>query len=149
MPREAAAVEDTVAFIVPNAPMPPPSELTEQEVRYWRALVDAFPGDRFGADDHVLLVELVRAQARARQINEQLELMRTRALTMTTVPGNKIRRVFIQLAQEAREESRLIAMLCVKLRLATQTRQRKIVADRERERMATGPRPWETIAGQH
>jgi hypothetical protein len=90
----------------------------------------------------------MRHMSTARQINEQLDLMRRVRLIGPSPERAKARQVFCQLARQAREESKLIAMLSVKLRLADQSKTRKILAEAERERMPVGPRPWDVI-GQH
>jgi hypothetical protein len=129
--------------------LPPPAELSKDEARYWVALVGQFPRERFDIDDVPLLVELCRHQNLARKINVELNAMRRTRLIGPSPERVKVRAMFNQLLRAAREETKLITNICVKLRLAQQTSERKIVAERERARMATGPRPWDTIAGQH
>src|SRR6266511_1637736 len=124
--------------------MAPPAELSKDEARYWIALVHAFPAERFDVDDVPLLTELCRHQSLAQKINVELNAMRRTRLIGPSPERVKVRAMFNQLLRAAREESKLIANLCVKLRLAQQTSERKIVAERERARMATGPRPWDT-----
>jgi hypothetical protein len=53
------------------------------------------------------------------------------------------RTVFFQLLRQAREQSKLIADLSVKLRLVPQMTTRARDAARERARTPVGPRPWE------
>jgi hypothetical protein len=48
----------------------------------------------------------------------------------------------VQLARQAREESKLIAQLSVKLRMCNQSRTRKDLGEAERERMPVGRPPW-------
>jgi hypothetical protein len=147
MPKTSVAAQEMAEFALPAAPMPPPDELTEEEARDWVALVSAFPGERFGPDDRALLVELVRHQATARKLAEELDAMRRVRLIGPSPERAKARQMFCQLARYAREESRVIMMLSVELRLADQSSTRKIIAERERERTATGPRPWDTTPG--
>jgi hypothetical protein len=148
MPKESAAAQEMTPFALSAAPLPPPDSLNEEEAGYWRGLVGQFPRERFDVDDVPLLVELMRHMSTARQINEQLDLMRRVRLIGPSLERAKARQVFCQLARQAREESKLIAMLSVKLRLADQSKTRKILAEAERERMPVGPRPWDVI-GQH
>jgi hypothetical protein len=112
------------------------------------ASLGAFPGDWFGPDHRPLLVELVRHQAIARQLAEQLAQMRKRVLNVPTPHVAKQRAIFIQLVKLARMETETIVLLSVKLRLVPQAQQRSRNAGIERERSATGPRPWDS-AGQH
>jgi hypothetical protein len=127
----------------PVRPMEPPDYLTSEQAADWRALVGAFPAERFGPDSVPVLVELVRHQAIARQLDENLAGMRRRILTSDSPTGVKQRRMFIQLVRAHAAESQLIAMLSVKLRLADQSKTRKVLAEAERERTPTGPRPWD------
>jgi len=140
----SAGSGDVVPFTVAAPPMPPPAELNAEEAQYWHALVDAFPGQRFGADDRVLLIELVRHQHLSHRVNVELDGLRQLNLTGTTARDSKARAMFMELASIARDEARLIAALATKLRLATQSNVRKIVAERERARTTTRPPPWET-----
>lgn len=143
MPKESAAAQEVTPFALSAAPLPPPDSLSDEEAGYWRGLVGQFPRERFDVDDVPLLVELMRHMSTARQINEQLDLMRRVRLIGPSPERAKVRQVFAQLARMAREESKLIATLSVKLRLAAQTKTRKVLADAERARTATGPRPWD------
>jgi hypothetical protein len=143
MPRASASAEDVVPFTVPAEPMPPPAELNEIEAGYWHALVDAFPPERFGADDRVLLIELCRHQSISRRVNGELDGLRGDDLVGPGRSTARTRTTFMQLAKVARDEAKLIATLSVKLRLARQTSERLINHQRERERMATGRAPWD------
>jgi hypothetical protein len=143
MPRVSAVSEDVVPFTVAATPMPPPPELSPEQAQYWHGLVDAFPASRFGADDQVLLVELCRHQDLSRRINAELDGLRQQKLTGTSACDRRVRTMFMELAHIARDEARVISMLATKLRLATQSNVRKIVAERERARTAPGVTPWE------
>jgi hypothetical protein len=143
MPKESAAAQGMTPFAIASAPMPPPRGLSAEEAGYWHALVDNFPGDRFGPDDRPLLTELCRHQATARQIARELDAMRRVRLIGPSPERATVRQVFAQLARMAREESKLIATLSVKLRLAAQTKTRKVLAEAERARTPIGPRPWD------
>jgi hypothetical protein len=143
MPKTSVAEAETIPFALPGSPMAPPAELSTDEARYWIALVHAFPAERFGPDDVPLLVELCRHQNLARKINVELDAMRRTRLIGPSPERAKARAMFNQLLRASRAESELIAMLCTKLRLAHQSSERKIVAARARERMGTGPRPWD------
>jgi hypothetical protein len=96
-----------------------------------------------------VLVELVRHMAISAKLNEEIGGMRRARLTGASPERAKLRRAYCQLVAAHAAESHLIAMLSVKLRLVDQSKSRKVLADAERERTPTGPRPWDTIAGQH
>jgi hypothetical protein len=57
------------------------------------------------------------------------------------------RAIFLQLAQMAREESRVITDLALKLRFCKQTRLNSVTAENARKRLHNGPKPWEVIVG--
>jgi hypothetical protein len=154
MARPSAAAAEQIAFAIPTAPLPPPADLTPEQQADWRALVEPFAPGRFKPDQVPVLVELMRAQSRARQINEQLATLRKRDLTADTTGGAKRRSIFMQLRDMADAETRLISSLSTKLRLTDQSNVRKALASAEREKMATGPRPWDDwrhdkSGGQH
>jgi hypothetical protein len=143
MPRQSAVAAELAAYAIPGQPLPPPEYLTEEQQRDWRALVEPFAPGRFKPDQVPVLVELMRAQSRARQVNEQLATLRKRDLIADTTGGAKRRAIFMQLRDMADAETRLISSLSTKLRLVDQSNVRKALASAEREKMATGPRPWD------
>jgi hypothetical protein len=136
------------AYAVPGRVLPPPEYLTEEQRRFWKALVDPFPPERFSVDHESALVELVRHQAIAAQLNEQLSALRRRDLNRDSKSVNATRRIFLQLADAARHETRIITSISTKLRLLDQSKERKSLATARREQMGVGPKPWEThLAG--
>jgi hypothetical protein len=130
-PKISAAEADVLPFAIPTAPLPPPSYLTPEQQEDWRALVEPFAPGRFKPDQTPVLVELVRAQSRARQINEQLSELRKRDLTADTAGGAKWRAIYMQLRDMADAETRLISSLSTKLRLTDQSNVRKARRARE------------------
>jgi len=144
MARQSATAAEQIAFAIPTAPLPPPDYLTAEQAEFWRALVESFAPGRFKPDQVPVLVELMRAQSRARHINEQLATLRKRDLTSDTKGGREQRAIYMQLRDMADAETRLISSLSTKLRLTDQSNVRKALATAEREKMATGPRPWDT-----
>jgi hypothetical protein len=154
MAKPSAAAVEQIAYAVPGKPLPAPSYLTEEQQADWRALVEPFAPGRFKPDHVPVLVELMRAQSRARQVNEQLATLRKRDLTSDTAGGAKRRAIYMQLRDMADAETRLISSLSTKLRLTDQSNVRKALASAEREKAATGPRPWDDwrhdkSGGQH
>jgi hypothetical protein len=143
MAKPSAAALEQIAYAVPGKPLPPPNYLTEEQQADWRALIEPFAPGRFKPDQVPVLVELMRAQSRARQINEQLATLRKRDLIADTAGGAKRRAIYMQLRDMADAETRLISSLSTKLRLTDQSNVRKALASAEREKMAVGPRPWD------
>jgi hypothetical protein len=143
MARPSAVAVEQIAYAIPGKPLPAPSYLTDEQQADWRALVEPFAPGRFKPDQVPLLVELMRAQSRARQVNEQLATLRKRDLTADNKGGATRRAIFMQLRDMADAEARLITSLSTKLRLVDQSNVRKALASAEREKMATGPRPWD------
>ena len=148
MPRASAVATATAESAVFTAPMEPPVTLDEEQARFWRELVGNFPSERFNVGDRPLLTELCRHQAIARKVHEELEKMRGCVLSAETPGVAKRRAVFLQLLRTAGEETRIISMLCVKLRLGTQSRTEKRVAEAEHSRMGVGARPWDVVGQQ-
>jgi hypothetical protein len=138
MPRLSSVAAEVTPFALASEPMPPPEGLTPEQSADWNRLVRAYPAERFDAGSVPLLTELVRHQARSRQINETLDELRQTGLT-----GTEARRIFTSLTRAAREEAKLLMTLCVKLRLANQSSERKDHAEAARRAMAMGRAPWE------
>jgi hypothetical protein len=143
MARPSAAAVEQIAYAIPAAPLPAPDYLTDEQKADWRTLVEPFAPGRFKPDQVPVLVELMRAQSRARHVNEQLATLRKRDLTSDTKGGRERRAIYMQLRDMADAETRLISSLSTKLRLTDQSNVRKALATAEREKMATGPRPWD------
>jgi hypothetical protein len=143
MPRVSSASAQVTELTFPATPLPAPAELTEEQKAFWHALVDAFPASRFGPDQRPALIELVCAQARSQQLNEQLGELRDLNLNATGAAGDRRRKMFATLAKLARQESHTILTACVKLRLCDQSKSRKDHAEAERRAMAIGPKPWD------
>jgi hypothetical protein len=142
-PKVSAAEAEVLPFALEGTPLSPPPELSEEEAGYWRGLVDPFPAERFQVDAVPTLIELCRAMGRSRKLAEQLDEMRHKRLLGVSSEHVKTRQMFIQLARQAREEAKLIAVLSQKLRLTDQSKHEKRSAQAQRERMAIGPRPWD------
>jgi len=140
MPRSSAAAAEMHEHAVAGEPMAPPAGLSAEEARDWAVLADA---GRLGCDQAPLLTQLVRAMARSRRIAVELAALGERSPAGSIKAGREAWVAYLQLAAASREEAKLVAVLCVKMRLAKQTKTRLITAERERERTPTGPRPWD------
>jgi hypothetical protein len=144
MPRIAAVAAEQAEFILPNAPLPVPEGLTEEQAGYWRDLVHAYPAERFRPDAVPVLIELCQQMALSRQINEQLDEMRHVRLNGLSAKDAKVRRTFGQLAKLAQQTTHQISMLSTKLRLTDQSKRRDTNGARARNAaMPSGPRPWD------
>jgi hypothetical protein len=95
------------------------------------------------------MVELVRHMSYSAQIAEALDSMRAAPLAGMDREAKAQRLLFIRLLHEAREQSRLISSLSVKLRLTPQAQTVARDVARERARTPAGRRPWEfgVVAG--
>jgi len=141
MPRLSAIATEAAEHALAPAPLPAPDGLTPEEVTLWRGLADAGGLD---AGNGPVLRELIAAMSRSRRVNSALEAMGGKSLTGSSKAGKEARAVYLQLAAASVAEARLISVLSTKLRLSKQARTRSVIAERERERRATGPRPWDT-----
>lgn len=123
---------------------PPPPELTEEQRQFWVRICTDLPANHVRSDCTPVLAELCRHLSYAAQIAEALDSMRTVPLADTGRTKNIQRTVFFQLLKHAREQSKLIADLSIKLRLLPQVTTRARDAARERARTPVGSRrPWE------
>jgi hypothetical protein len=105
--------------------------LTPEQQQFWRAICVDLPPGHVRSDCTPVLVELVRAQSYSAKLAEALASLRTTPLAgMTEVQ----RAAFFQLLRHAREQSKLIADLSIKLRLVPQVTTRARDAARLRER---------------
>jgi len=138
MPRVSSIASETTPFALAGEPLAAPEGLSPEQLADWNRLVGAYPAERFDAGSVPLLTELVRHQARSRQINETLDELRQTGLT-----GSEARRIFNSLTRAAREEAKLLVTICTKLRVAPQTKERKDHAEAAHRRMALGRAPWE------
>jgi hypothetical protein len=146
MPRTSQEAELCTRYAITNPPPPPPSDLTQEQQRFWRAICTDLPAGHVRSDCTPVMVELCRHLSYAVQVAEALASVRAVPLANMT----KVQRaIFFQLLRQAREQSKLIADLSVKLRLVPQMTTRARDAARLRERTPIGPRPWdwEVIAG--
>jgi hypothetical protein len=143
MARHSAAEQAALASAIEGPTLAPPPELSAEEAQSWREITASLPPSWFDSGNAPVLAELCRHMALSRQIAEELATMRKRKLTSDTPHGAKQREIFRQLLQAAREESRLIAMLSVKLRLTNSSHRRDERYDDRRRLALQGRRPWE------
>jgi hypothetical protein len=136
------AAQAAVAFALDHPPIEPPPYLIEEEATFWRQIVADLPHGHIKSDNTPVLCELCRHLVYSRQVAEQLrELRQTRLTTQGPTPS-KNRSIFNQLLTAARDETRVIANLSVKLRLCSGPRDDNRTVEAERERTASGPKPW-------
>jgi hypothetical protein len=131
----------------PEADLIAPYAIEAQEqAQCWRELMAGLPADWVTSATAPLLVEFCRHIIYARQVAEELTRMRKTSLSGTQ-DAEIDRAIFLQFAQMAREESRVIADLALKLRFCKQTRLNSVTAENARKRLHNGPKPWEVIVG--
>jgi hypothetical protein len=145
MPRTSAAAQEMASCAIPGEPIPAPDGLSPEQRKDWQDLVGALPVSWFSPHDRPLLVELVRHQAIARQLSAEIAKMRRWSLNDLSARTAKRRAIFVRLLRTAVLESETIARLCTRLRLTPQAQRRSRDAGIERERMPTGPRPWDAL----
>src|SRR5262249_1688515 len=108
-------------------PRPPaPKELSPEEAREWREIVDALPADFFRREFQPLMECFVRAICAARDIARRLK-----------APGLDLRTLNLLSAMQARETSAIVS-LARSMRFTPRARYEK---DKRLPRHA--PRPWE------
>jgi hypothetical protein len=142
MPRKSAAAQEIVACAIPGEPVAAPDGLSPEQKKDWQDLVGNL-SNWFSAHDKPLLIELVRHQAIARKIAEELSAMRRQCLNVATPHVSKQRTIFIRLVRVAAQETEVISKLCTRLRLTPQSQQRSRDAGIARERAPSGQRPWD------
>jgi hypothetical protein len=141
MARQSVAAAVAAEHAIAPAPMEPPSYLTAEEAAEWRTLVDA---GRLGVDQGPLLAALVLAMSRSSRLAAALATMDGKSLAGSSKAGRETRDVFLRLASASVAEAKLVSALSTKLRFSKQSAVRSVTADRERERVGSGPRPWDT-----
>jgi hypothetical protein len=119
MPRTSNEAEVIAAYATQTAPPSPPSNLTEEQRRYWIAIVADLPAGYIRSDTTPCLIELVRAMSYATQVSETLTAMRNAELGGE---DETQRETFAELLQMSREQSRVISLLSTKLRFTVQAR---------------------------
>ena len=132
--RKAAAALSIVAAEDKFRRPEPPDELTEAEGRVWKAVVAVKPTDWFAADNLPLLKDYCRHVVRQDKISEMINSHSVYASDPEAV------KVYDKLIRLSDLESKAIAMLATKMRLAHSSKFRQ-------ENVKTNPsprkRPWE------
>jgi hypothetical protein len=136
------AAHEAVAFALDHPAIEPPPYLIEEEATFWRQIVADLPHGHIKSDNTPVLCELCRHLVYSRQVAEQLREMRETRLTTQGPTPSKNRSIFNQLLTAARDETRVIANLSVKLRLCSSPRDTGHVVEAERARTPSGRKPW-------
>jgi hypothetical protein len=146
MPRTSEEADLISPYAIAAPKLEPPEALTPEQAQCWREVMAGLPSDWVTSATAPLLVEYVRHITYARKVAEQLTQMRE--LPLLDAEGAETNRaIYFEFAQMARDESRIVADLAIKLRFCKQTRINSVTAERARNRLRTGPKPWEIIAG--
>lgn len=130
-PKSAAELA-TVHTFTRKAPKPP-ARLTEDQGEIWQALAKAKPPEHFTPDDLPLLAELCRAYDAADKLAERID----RGIAKYTP---EVLRTLMGLRDK---ESRRAVTLATKLRLTSQSRYGKEVADTLSRRAGRTNPPWQ------
>ena len=128
------ATANVVSF--PQAERPkPPANLTPQQQRAWREIVEALPASWFPRETWPLLEQYVRHADQARRIAKLIEQARASEWSDGT---------YLKLLAAQRRETQALKSLASSLRLSQQARLRPETAARRREGPGAGDkRPWE------
>jgi hypothetical protein len=116
----------------------PPHDLTDEEVEVWAAVVSTEPSEWFNASTVPLLAQYCRHVVQAKRVAELIERAtgdidpETKCATLTVGDYDRLLRM-----QE--RESRAIATLAVKMRIAQQS----TTNHRGNKKTIAGHRPWE------
>ena len=88
----------------------PPAELTEEQAKEWREVVDALPANWFPRETHVLLINLCRLTCRQRLLDSTIN-------EMEKDPEVRKTQAYRDMIKEDREILRMIGQICSKMRL--------------------------------
>jgi hypothetical protein len=147
MPRSSPEAVSMARYAVEAPKLEPPKDLTREQAQCWRDILADLPADWVTSAVVPLLVEYCRHISYAKKVAEQLDRMRTTPLTGTE-DADSNRATYLEFAELARQESRLISDLGIKLRFCKQTRINSVTAAHARNRLHGGPKPWEfSVAG--
>jgi len=130
-----SVAELSVAAPLKAIPRPdaPYDLLDDEQICEWRGIVDALPADWFGRGSWPLLTQYVRCTIRCRRLAQLIH--REEHGSEKAVDLDE----YLKLLAAEREESRVLASLALKLRLAPVSLKRQ---DRT-EAPHPGPLPWE------
>ena len=127
----------SVTPVLPVQRPEPPSELTEEQAKEWRATVARMPADWFGPEVRPLLTQYVRHIANARAIVQLIDVFTPAQLA----DDNGLRR-FARLTRLAERETRAMSSLATRMRLTPQSRYTPHRAATT-ARASTQRKPWE------
>ena len=109
----------------------PPRELTDEEVRVWRAVVSSEPADWFSPSTSPLLAQYCRHVVHTKRIAEMIE--------RATCDPNLAVTDYERLLKMQQRESQSVAMLAMKMRLAQQA----TITHRGNKKPSGTRKPWE------
>jgi len=88
----------------------PPAELTEEQAKEWREVVDALPANWFPRETHVLLINLCRLTCRQRLLDSTIN-------EMEKDPEVRKTQAYRDMIKEDREILKMIGQVSSKMRL--------------------------------
>ena len=136
MARQSDVLQAPPLAVVPQPPLPAPSELTEEQQGFWRGICEH---GRFHPDCKPVLTELVRHMSYSAMVASMLDAMRDADL----VRSDKRRAVYAELLKMHLEQSKRIASLCTKLRMTAQSQIELRRAEAARRSAPTTAPPWQ------
>ena len=138
--RKSAASGLAVVRSIERLPQAP-AELTADQAEVWCRVVATKPADWFQADSQPVLMEYCRSIVLAREIAQQVnDFDRTK---LVDYEGFKL---WKELTQMQREQSKLVAMLAVRMRLTQQSKYEARGAATASKRAGL-QRPWSVLEG--
>jgi hypothetical protein len=133
--RKSAEAQSVVVALVPGVRPDPPSELSPEQAKTWRATVNQMPADWFAGCSGVLLRQLCQHVSYSRWLAAELAAVRT-------LEGKGIDR-FDKLSRMHLRESKAISSLMTKLRLTPQSKYSARAAATAAKSAPTR-KPWES-----
>jgi hypothetical protein len=117
-----------------------PYDLTDEEAGVWRGVIEQMPANWFGAPTFPLLTQYCRHVVRSRRIASLINAAEMTDVTKTETVEFDIQ-AYDQLLKMQERESRAIATLATKMRLAQQS---TIAPDLKKKGAIGLKRPWES-----
>lgn len=114
----------------------PPDELTDEQARIWREIVDQLPADWFRRENFPLLVQYCRHVSRARHLAQLIERVQD--------DPNFGADAYAKLLQTEEQQSRALAALATRMRLSQQSSYSDKKAKAGRSSLTIGAigKPW-------
>jgi hypothetical protein len=133
MPKPVGSIRSSTA-IVPGEKPSPPASLTASQGAIWRKIAADRPGKWFSSENEIMLTEFVRHCEYADHLATLIEVERA------TEKADKTD--LIRLLKSHGYQTERLANLACKMRLTEQSRSPAARAYAQREKTASGVKPW-------